>query len=64
MSENGSGGREFVGQALLESFRADLRRGRHARALDEWQDRPNYPREDRGSVGVVRTEMRLHADHP
>ena len=64
MSENGRGGRQFVGQALLEGVRADLRCGCHAHALDQGQDGPDDPCEDRGTIWIIRTEMRLHANHP
>jgi hypothetical protein len=64
MSENGRRGRKLVGQALLESVRADLRCGCHAHALDQRQDGPDDPSEDRGTVWILRTEMWLHAEHP
>ena len=64
MSENGRGGRQFAGQALLEGVRAHLRCGCHARALDQGQDGPDDPGEDCGTIGIFRTEVWLHADHP
>jgi hypothetical protein len=49
---------------LLEGVRADLRCCCHAQALDQGQDGPDNPGEDRGAIWIFRTEVWLHADHP
>jgi hypothetical protein len=64
MGENRRSVRQLTGQALPEGVRADLCRGGHAQALDQGKDGPDDPGEDRGAIWILRTEVRLHADHP
>jgi hypothetical protein len=64
MGENRRSVRQLTGQASAEGVRADLRRGGHPQALDQGQDGPDDSREDRGAIWILRSEVRLNADHP